>query len=100
MIPPLMSLVKYDNPVLVSSSKDKKGAAKGKGGPGGKVPSPPSLNLFRVGEGGSGPAGSSCGAVPGLALAGRRQAGPSRPAASAGSALPSARRFAAPSFFD
>lgn len=35
MIPPLQSLVRYDNPVLVSTSKDKgKG---GKGTPGKKV---------------------------------------------------------------
>lgn len=39
MIPPLQSLVKYDNPVLVSSSKDK--GAKGKGGPGKKGSLPP-----------------------------------------------------------
>eukprot|EP00798_Chlamydomonas_sp_ICE-L_P020226 gene20226-26979_t len=37
MIPPLQSLVKYDNPVLVSSSK----GGKGKGGPGKKGPLPP-----------------------------------------------------------
>ena len=36
MIPPLSSLVKYDNPVLVSSAKDK-GKAAGKGKAGGKV---------------------------------------------------------------
>lgn len=29
MIPPLQSLVKYDNPVLVSTSKDKGKGAKG-----------------------------------------------------------------------
>merc|ERR1712216_591324 len=31
MIPPLNSLVKYDNPVLVNSARDKKSKGKGKG---------------------------------------------------------------------
>ena len=39
MIPPINSLVKYDNPILVSTTKDKKGKAAGakKGGKG-KLP--------------------------------------------------------------
>jgi hypothetical protein len=40
MIPPINSLVKYDNPILVSTTKDKKGkgAAAKKGAKGGKLP--------------------------------------------------------------
>ena len=37
MIPPHNSLVKYDNPVLVSTSKDKKGKGKDKGKGGKKL---------------------------------------------------------------